>query len=191
MALATAVRTAYGAKADEHRARVIYRFEKSNFEFKQIQQRQHLKQQMQHTRYMRGAQREERRQEIRDELRRLRHEEHRFRQHHKSVKSQTLHRRAVRGTVKASGKAIKGTAKGSAWAAKKGAKGTAKVARRTTETAANRWAARQTGPGGSSRPPRNPIGRNSGRGPRRTPNDPPKTSNGTGNQQNSEDDSSY
>lgn len=187
MALATAVRTAYGAKADEHRARVIYRHEKSNFEYKQMQQRQHLRFQLQDTHHMRGAQREERRQEIRDELRRLRHEEHRFRQHHRTVKAQRVHRRAARSTLKASGKAIKGGAKGTAWAARKGAKGTAKVARRTTETAANRWAARQAGPGGTNRPPRNPGGRRPGHGPRRTPNQSPKAPSGSGNQPNSEE----
>lgn len=187
LALATAVRTAYGAKADEHRARVIYRHEKSNFEFKHMQQRQHLRSQMQQTQQLRGALREERRQEIRDELRRLRYEERRFKQHHKTVKSQSVHHRAARGTLRASSKALKGTAKGSAWAAKKGAKGTAKVARRTADIAATRWAARQAGPGGNTRPPRNPGGRRSGRGPRRTPNQPPKAPNGSVNQQNAED----
>lgn len=188
MALATAVRTAYGAKADEHRARVIYRHEKSNFEYKHMQQRQHLKQQLHDTRYLRGSQREQQRQDIRDELRRLRHEEHRMRQHHKTVKAQRVHRRAVRGTLKASGKAVRVGAKGSAWAAKKGAQGTAKAARRTSETAARRWAARQAGPGGNNRPPRNPGGRRPGRGPRRTPNTTPKAPNGSGNQPNAEDD---
>jgi hypothetical protein len=187
--LATAVRTAYGAKVDEHRARVIYRFEKSNFEYDHMRQRQQLSSQMNQTRYMRGSQREERRQEIRDDLRRLRQEEHRFRQHHKSVKSQNIQRRAARGTLRVSGKAIKGTAKGTAWAAKRSAAGTAKAARHTTKSAANRWAARQAGPGGTQRSPRAPGSKRSGRGPRH--NTPPKAPNNAGDQHQTEDDLPY